>query len=57
MTGNYYDESSLCHALANFVPRKIQTDFKPLTPNLLESRKCRNHVIRNVEVNNDLGDE
>lgn len=50
MTGNYYDESSLCHALVNFVPRKIKTNFQPLAPNLLESRKCQNHVIRNVEI-------
>lgn len=55
MTGNYYDESSLCHALANFVPRKIQTLNAPTEPNLLVTRKQPDYnikdVIRKVEEN------
>jgi hypothetical protein len=39
MTGNFYDESLLCHALVNFTPRKVQIAFEQKDRNLLETRK------------------
>jgi hypothetical protein len=39
MTGNFYDESAICHALINFTPRKNQMNPELLKPDLLESRK------------------
>lgn len=39
MTGNFYDESSLCHALVNFSPREVQNHFETKESNLLEARK------------------